>query len=80
MKREVIEEMAMFIGEVIENGYNVEKSLDHIQEKYKLNDVQISNVEELISIWDHEIEDNLHENYEWDDYIELIINALNKRI
>lgn len=80
MERKVLEEMAMFVGEVIENGYNHEKSLDHIQKEYKLDDTQISNMEELLTSFQYEVEDELEEGYEWDDFIELVINAINKRI
>lgn len=80
MRHETKEILALIIAEVIENGYNHKKSLDHIQKEFKLNDIQISNVEELISNWNHEIEDKLEEDYEWDTFMDLVINAVNKRI
>lgn len=80
MNEDKMQDLAVFIGEVMENGYNIKKSLDHIQKEYKLNDIQISNVEEFISNWNQEIEDKLEEDYEWDNFMDLVMNALNKRI
>jgi enolase len=80
MKKAVKEGIAMFISEVIENGYNVEKSLNILQNNHKLNDTQISNLEELISNWNYEIEDKLGNDYEWDTFMDLVIKAVSKRV
>jgi hypothetical protein len=80
LNEDQIQDLAVLITESIENGYKVIKVLNHIQKEFKLNDLQISNIEELITNWNYVIEDNLADDYEWHNFIDLVVKEINKRI
>lgn len=48
MKKDLIEEVWMFSGEIIENGYGIKKSVEYLKKEYKLTNEISEKLEKII--------------------------------